>query len=83
MVNKNKPISFISQNSDVSDHYLINNTNDNFRHAKPNISDSLIGNTIENNFSRSRKTFGNNYRGTVNLENNYNVIFNNNNYYNN
>ena len=89
-VNKNirdkyKPISFISPdiNSEILSEHIL--TNENFHHNKTNnISDSLIGNQVENKNVRSRKTINvDNNRRTINFEKNYNYIVNNNNYFNN
>ena len=86
LINKNKPISYKTQDftSQISDNYLANNNiNNNFSHIKSNISDTLIRNPLDKNLIKSRKTVDNQYRRTVNYDNNYNVNFNNNNYSNN
>ena len=86
LINKNnRPVSSISQdiNSEIPAPYLTNkNTFENFKHMKKNnISEHLIGQTLEKSNVRTRKTFENNYyRTTLNSQpqSNYNDNFNNN-----
>ena len=77
---RGEPLSFLlpkELNNEIYEHYFINNPN------LYNLSKSLINDTISKNINRSKKSYINKNRITMNLNNNFNYIFNNNNYFKN